>query len=74
MPGKLIKISLYIPDAVYDALPAATKTAFRDRIREMKAKAVKVNEGLPNEEATVTATIHEHRHDIGQECDPEVNI
>ena len=56
-------LDLAIPEAVYTAIPAATKPAFRDRVRALKAMAVKINAGQPNEEATVKATWHICTHD-----------
>ena len=67
-------LDLAIPKAVYDAIPAATKTAVRDRVRELKALAVKINAGKPNEEMTVRATWHICNHDTGGPCDPEQDI
>ena len=56
-------IQLAIPEAVYDALPLAKKIAARDTIRALKALAVKINEGQPNEEMTVRAAWHICHHD-----------
>ena len=69
-------IDLAIPSAVYDAIPTATKLAIRDRIRQLKALAVKINEGQPNEEATVRATLHICHHDEVPPgpCEPEQEI
>ncbi len=67
-------IQLAIPKAVYDALPAAKKLAARDTIREVKALAVKINEGTPTEGMTVTATWHLCGHDEGKPCEPEQDI
>lgn len=64
------QLDLAIPKPVYDAIPAAKKTAFRDTIRAMKALAVKVNAGKPNEEMTVTAVYHICHHDTGEPCEP----
>lgn len=58
-------LDLAIPESVYNAIPAAKKTAIRDRIRELKALAVKINAGAANEEATVKATWHRCTHDEG---------
>jgi len=43
-------------------------------IKAAKAKASKINEGLPNEEMTVTVTYHICRHDDGDACDGKVEI
>ncbi len=56
-------IQLAIPKAVYDALPSAKKIAARDAIRDLKALAVKINEGTPREEMTVKASWHWCNHD-----------
>ena len=67
-------LDLAIPEAAYNAIPAATQTAIRDRIRELKALAVKINEGAANEEATVKAVWHKCHHDTGGPCEPEQDI
>ncbi len=67
-------IQLAIPQAVYDALPLAKKIAARDAIRSLKALAVKINAGLPNEEMTVKAKYHICGHDTGVPCGLEVDI
>jgi len=69
-------LDLAIPEAVYNAIPAATKKAIRDRIRDLKAKAVKINEGQINEEITIKATWHKCHHDEGNQvpCEPENEI
>lgn len=74
MPFVRLVLDLAVPKAVYDALPAAQKAAFRDRILEMKALAVKINQGQPNEEATVRAVWHLCNHDQGLPCGPEQEI
>jgi len=67
-------LDLAIPEKVYAAIPAATKTVIRDRIRALKALAVKINAGQPNEEMTVRAVWHRCRHDEGLPCDAEQDI
>ncbi len=67
-------LDLAVPSDVYAAIPAATKTAIRDRIRQLKALAVKINAGQPNEEMTVRAVWHRCRHDEGLPCDPELDV
>ena len=67
-------LDLAIPSGVYDAIPEAKKTAFRDTIRAMKALAVKINEGTDNEEMTVRAVWHKCMHDEGLSCLPELEI
>ena len=56
-------LDLAVPEAVYNAIPAAKKFAIRDRIRELKALAVKINAGQPNQEVTTKATWHRCTHD-----------
>ena len=70
------RLDLAIPEAVYNSIPQATKDAFRDRIRAMKALAIKINEGLPNEEITIKATWHKCYHDEVplKLCEPERDI
>ena len=58
-----IDIQLAIPEDVWAIIPLARKKAFRDEIRAMRAFAVKINEGLVNEEMTVTAKRHTCHHD-----------
>ena len=67
-------LDLAIPEAVYNAIPTATKTAFRDGVRALKALAVKINEGQPNEEMTIRAVWHRCHHDTGESCEPEQEI
>lgn len=43
-------------------------------IQWLKQYSVKVNEGQYNEEMTVKATYHIHRHDEGLPCDQEEEI
>jgi len=67
-------LDLAIPESVYDAIPLAKKTAFRDAIKAMKALAVRINEGQDNEEMTVKASWHKCKHDEGLSCDAEQDI
>ncbi len=67
-------LDLAIPEAAYLAIPTATKTAFRDRVRDLKALAVKINSGLPNEEMTVNATWHKCYHDENKPCEAKQEI
>lgn len=67
-------LDLAIPEATYAAIPAATKTAFRDRVRALKALAVKINAGQPNEEMTIKAVWHRCRHDEGETCGDEQDV
>ena len=74
MAGIRFKIDLFIPEGVYDSIPAAQKLAARDAVRALKALAVRVNEGQDNEEMTVKATMHRCLHDEGGSCEPEQDI
>jgi len=74
MAGIRLSLDLFIPEATYNAIPAATKTAIRDRIRQLKILAVKVSAGLPNEEKTIKAVWHRCHHDTGGSCEPEQEI
>ena len=68
-------LDLAIPKDVWDKIPNARKIAFRAEVRAMKALAVKINEGQPNEEMTVKASWHWCHHDTGdQSCEPEQEI
>ena len=69
-------LDLAIPEAVYNAIPAAKKLAVRDAIRDLKALSVKINEGKDNEEMTVRAKMHTCHHDTDNTtpCEPEVDI
>lgn len=67
-------LDLAIPEAVYLAIPAAKKQATIDAIRGLKALAVKINEGQPNEEMTILAQWHRCKHDTGESCEPENEI
>ena len=70
-------LDLAIPEATFNAIPQVTKDAFKDRIRAMKALAVKINAGSPNEEMTVKATWHKCYHDqpeLNKPCEPEIEI
>ena len=70
------RLDLAIPEATYNAIPIATKAAFRNRILAMKALAVKINEGKLEEEATVRATWHRCHHDETPPgaCEPDTDI
>ena len=69
-------LDLAIPEAVYNAIPTAKKLIARDAIRDLKALAVKINEGLPNEEMTVRAVMHKCYHDETPQkpCEQETDI
>jgi hypothetical protein len=74
MPLIRFDIQLAIPEDIYNSIPAAKKTAARDAIRGLKALAVKINAGLPNEEMTVKAVWHRCHHDTGESCEAEQEI
>jgi hypothetical protein len=57
------KIDGAVPQDVYNDLPAATKTAIRDKFLQLKALCHKMNEGMPNEENTVHFKYHICHHD-----------
>ena len=67
-------LDLAIKQEVYDAIPLSKRVVIRDAIRALKAYAVKINEGLPNEEMTVKATWHKCHHDTGGSCEEEFDI
>lgn len=67
-------IDLAIPSDVYEGIPSATKAAVRDKIRQLKSYAVKINEGKNNEEMTVVAKWHKCYHDEGKPCEPVQDI
>ena len=83
MSGLRFSLDLYIPESPTGTLVAGVKipTAIatqipdiRTKIRALKAYAAKINAGLPNEEASVKASFHICRHDVGEPCDLEVDI
>jgi len=74
MAGIRFSLDLFIPESVYDGWTATKKAAIRDRIRELKAAAVKVNAGQPNEEMTVRAVWHKCNHDTNGPCEAENEI
>ena len=67
-------LDLAIPSVVFNSIPAARKTAFRDEVRALKALAVRINAGQPNEEMSVKASFHVCHHDTGQSCEAEQAI
>ncbi len=52
------RLDVAIPKVDWDALSQATKDNIRDRIRNLKALAKKINEGTQFEEATIIAQFH----------------
>ena len=67
-------LDLAIPEATYNAIPAAKKLAIRDAIRDLKALSVKINAGQVNEEMTIRAVWHMCHHDTGGSCEAEQNV
>ena len=68
-------LDLAIPESVFDSISDSQKKAFRDAVRKLKSYAVKINEGLDNEEMTVVAKWHKCYHDTGDRpCEPENDI
>ena len=63
------QLDLAIPIEVWENIPLDRKIAFRDEVRALKALAVKINEGSPDEENTVKARWHTCRHDEHLPCD-----
>ena len=74
MTLRKIEILLAIPEDTYDAIPVAIKTAFAIQVRALKALAVKINAGQPNEEMTVRAVWHRCHHDTGGKCEGDNEI
>lgn len=67
-------LDLAIPKNIYNAIPTTKKLALRNSIRELKALAVKINEGSIQEEMTIKANWHICYHDEGKSCEPEQEI
>ncbi len=69
-------LDLAIPEAVFTVIPTAKVTALKQGIRDLKALAVKINDGKPNEEMTVRAVWHRCYHDEpgNKPCAPEQDI
>jgi len=60
------------PKDIISQLPLELQTkiaGFATEIRRAKKYAVRINEGLANEEHTVTANFHVCRHDEGKSCE-----
>lgn len=73
MAGTRVNVDFFFKDKT----PAQVNTMFPQllpAIKAAKAKASKINEGLANEEMTVTAKYHVCRHDEGKACDPVIDI
>ncbi len=69
------RIDLAIPEPIPPAL-AGQLNAIEQHIRVLKSFAVKINDGMVDEEATIKATKHICHHDeIGNStCEPEQEI
>ena len=52
------RLDLAIPKDDWDALSQATKDNIKDKIRNLKTLAKKINEGTQFEEATISAQFH----------------
>jgi len=68
------QLDLAIPEKVFNKISKERKAAFISEVRALRALAVKINEGKPNEEMTVKARYHKCYHDEGKACEPEVEI
>ena len=73
MPFKRYQIDLAFEEPVPLTLRGHLN-AMEKAIKRVKSLAVKINEGGPNEEMTVTAKYHICRHDEGRSCDPSIEI
>ena len=58
-----------IPAALQNALPT-----IRNKVRQLKSYAEKINAGQPNEELSVRATYHVCHHDTGEPCEEEQDV
>jgi len=68
MAGTRVNIDLFFKDKT----PAQVNSDFPQLLPAIKAaknKATKINEGLANEEMTVTANYHICHHDTGGACE-----
>ncbi len=68
------RIDLAIPKLVWDGLTQIQRDAWRDKIRQVKLLAKKINEGLKDEEDTVIAKWHLCNHELGISCPMETDI
>ena len=73
MAGTRLNLDLFIPDKT-PAQVAAQYPVILNGIRQLKALAVKINAGKPNEEATVTARYHLCRNDESKPCEADHEI
>ena len=83
MPGLRFSLDIHIPQSATGTvvagvrIPTALATQIPDiraRIQALKTFAKKINEGLPNEEATVKAAFHVCHHEDGGPCEAEQEI
>lgn len=72
MSGTRLRLDLFLPNLT-PLQVAQTYPTILQGIRQLKGLARKINEGLPNEEATVTARYHQCFHDEGntKPCESE---
>jgi hypothetical protein len=68
MSGTRLNIDLFIPDMTPNQI-ASTYPTILQGIKQLKGLARKINDGKPNEEATVKATYHLCRNDENKPCD-----
>ncbi len=69
------KLDLAIPEETYNKIPPSVKLEIRDKIRQLKSYAMKINAGADNEEMTVKASYHVCHHDeLNVPCESEIDI
>ena len=73
MPYLRFKIDLAIKQPVSSSL-TSNLPAIKQKIRDLKTYATKINVGEDNEEDTVSAKYHICNHDIGKPCGKEYDI
>ena len=73
MAGTRVSIDLFFKDKTPQQVNKEHPNLL-NLIKKAKAKASKINEGLPNEEMTIKASYHVCHHDTGEACEPEVEI
>ena len=64
-----LALPMPLPQQLVDALPT-----IREKIRQLKAYAVRINEGQENEEASVRAVFHVCHHEDGVPCEEEEDV
>ena len=68
------RLDLAVKKSVYEGLTQVQRDAIRDRVRQLKALANKINAGTANEEDTIQARYHLCRHEFGESCPEEQDI